>query len=120
MRAWPISNAYIVAPTIGGHSCGRSTCSNWAGVDLRPLPLGERKNRLRELLRRERDGMRYNEHLQGDGAQMFAHACDMGLEGIISKDRTRPYQSGPSKTWLKTKNPAAPGVLRFEDRDAPA
>ena len=28
----------------------------------------------------------------------------------------RPYRSGPSKTWLKIKNPKAPGVLRFEDR----
>jgi hypothetical protein len=27
-----------------------------------------------------------------------------------------PYRSGRSKTWLKVKNPAAPGVTRFEDR----
>jgi hypothetical protein len=30
------------------------------------------------------------------------------------------YRSGRSKTWLKIKNPQAPGVTRFEDRDAPA
>jgi hypothetical protein len=47
-------------------------------------------------------------------------ACGLGLEGIVSKDRTRSYRSGRSKTWLKIKNPHAPGVLRFEDRDAPA
>jgi ATP-dependent DNA ligase len=44
-------------------------------------------------------------------------ACRLGLEGIVSKDRTRPYQSGRSKTWLKIKNPDAPGALRFQERD---
>jgi ATP-dependent DNA ligase len=38
-------------------------------------------------------------------------------EGIVSKHREHPYRSGPSKAWLKTKNPAAPGVTRFEDRE---
>jgi ATP-dependent DNA ligase len=50
-------------------------------------------------------------------AVIFAHACKLGFEGIVSKHRTRPYRSGRSKTWLKIKNPKAPGVLRFEDRD---
>jgi ATP-dependent DNA ligase len=35
---------------------------------------------------------------------------------IVSKHRERAYRSGPSKTWLKIKNPAAPGVLRFEEK----
>ena len=61
-----------------------------------------------------------HEHLEGDGEEIFTHACKLGLEGIVSKDRTRPYRSGPSKDWLKIKNPQAPGVLRFEDSDAPA
>jgi bifunctional non-homologous end joining protein LigD len=55
-------------------------------------------------------------HLEGDGATVFAHACRFGCEGIVSKDRSRPYKSGPSKTWIKVKNPDAPGVRRFEDR----
>jgi ATP-dependent DNA ligase len=38
------------------------------------------------------------------------------LEGIVSKRLDHPYRSGPTKAWLKTKNPGAPGVLRFEDR----
>jgi ATP-dependent DNA ligase len=37
------------------------------------------------------------------------------FEGIVSKHREHPYRSGPSKVWLKIKNPAAPGVLRFKD-----
>jgi ATP-dependent DNA ligase len=52
----------------------------------------------------------------GDGATIFEHACKLGFEGIMSKRRDRPCRSGPSKAWLKVKNPAAAGVLRFEDR----
>jgi hypothetical protein len=29
----------------------------------------------------------------------------MGLEGVVSKRLDAPYRSGPSKTWLKSKNP---------------
>jgi hypothetical protein len=39
---------------------------------------------------------------------IFAHACKLGLEGIVSKHRDHPYRSGHSKTWLKVKNPSAP------------
>ena len=49
----------------------------------------------------------------------------MGLEGIVSKRVDAPYRSGPSKTWVKTKNPAsgAPGerggvALGHPDRQA--
>jgi hypothetical protein len=42
------------------------------------------------------------------GAAIFAHACKLGREGIVSKHREHAYQAGPSKAWLKTKNPAAP------------
>ena len=45
------------------------------------------------------------------GAPIFVHACKLGREGIVSKHREHAYQAGPSKAWLKTKNPAAPGRL---------
>jgi hypothetical protein len=32
-----------------------------------------------------RPGIRFNEHIEGDGPTVFAHACKMGLEGIVSK-----------------------------------
>jgi bifunctional non-homologous end joining protein LigD len=85
--------------------------------DWRPQPLEQRKAVLARLLAKAPSGIQYNEHLEGDGAEIFAHACQMGLEGIVSKRRDRPYRSGPSKAWLKTKNPAAPGVLRFKDEE---
>jgi bifunctional non-homologous end joining protein LigD len=43
---------------------------------------------------------------------LFAAACQLGLEGIVSKKLDAPYQSGPSKAWLKIKNPKAPAATR--------
>jgi len=37
---------------------------------------------------------------------VFAKACDMGLEGIVSKRAGSRYRSGTSRQWLKSKNPA--------------
>jgi ATP-dependent DNA ligase len=86
------------------------------GEDFRPRPLEERKAALAKLLKKVGGGIHFVEHIPGDGATIFKHACLMGLEGIVSKRRDHPYRSGPSKAWLKVKNPKAPGVLRFEDR----
>jgi hypothetical protein len=55
-------------------------------------------------------GIRFNEHIEGDGSTVFAHACKMGLEGIVSKRKGSPYRSGRSPDWLKMKNPDAPAV----------
>jgi bifunctional non-homologous end joining protein LigD len=30
-------------------------------------------------------GIRFNEHMEGDGPTVFAHACKLGFEGIVSK-----------------------------------
>ena len=42
-------------------------------------------------------------------------ACKLGLEGIVSKKLNAPYKSGPSKVWLKIKNPNAPAARRAVD-----
>jgi bifunctional non-homologous end joining protein LigD len=36
---------------------------------------------------------------------IFQKACELGLEGIVSKQQGSFYKSGPSRNWLKTKNP---------------
>jgi bifunctional non-homologous end joining protein LigD len=42
---------------------------------------------------------------QGEiGLDLFGDACDMGLEGLVSKHRDRPDQTGRSKHWIKVKN----------------
>ena len=53
----------------------------------------------------------------GDGATMFRHVRSMGLEGIVSKRTDAPYRSGPSKTWLKSKNPASDAVRRESEEE---
>lgn len=39
-----------------------------------------------------------------DRACLFPAACNMGLEGLVSKRRDRPYQESRSKDWIKVKN----------------
>ena len=86
--------------------------------DLRDEPLSKRKQRLAKILGSGPDAIVYNEHLDHDGVAVFEHACRMGLEGIVSKRLDSPYQSGPSKTWLKSKNPLSEAVRRERERGA--
>ena len=88
------------------------------GDDLRDLPLIERKRRLAKLIgRAKRRAIQFVEHLTGDGPTVFEHVCRMGLEGIVSKRTDAPYRSGPSKTWLKSKNPASEAVRREREEE---
>ena len=85
------------------------------GDDMRRQPLSERKAALAKLLRRAKPGIRYSEHIVGDGVEIFEHACKLGLEGIVSKRINASYRSGKVKTWLKTKNPKAAAMLRVHE-----
>ena len=80
------------------------------GEDLRRRPYAERKSALRKLLRGR--GIQYIEHAEGHGDKLFAAACNLGLEGIVSKKLNAPYRSGPSKSWIKVKNPKAQAATR--------
>ena len=68
------------------------------GKDIRSLPLDDRKAALGKLLRKAKPGIRYSEHISGDGKRIFERACMMGLEGIVSKRLNSPYRSGKVKT----------------------
>jgi bifunctional non-homologous end joining protein LigD len=46
---------------------------------------------------------------------LFAAACKLGLEGIVSKKLDAPYRSGRTKSWIKVKNPKAPAATRAID-----
>jgi bifunctional non-homologous end joining protein LigD len=87
------------------------------GLDYRPHPLHARKARLQRLLKKSPIGIQFNEHLTGDGATIFAHARKLGLEGVVSKHRDHPYDSGRSNSWLKVKNPHSPAMLRLIEDD---
>jgi ATP-dependent DNA ligase len=75
------------------------------GEDLRATPLSMRKTNLARLLARRPDGIFVAPFEAGEiGPDLFRAACDMGLEGLVSKRRDRPYQAGRSKDWIKMKN----------------
>ena len=73
------------------------------GEDLRPLPLRERKARLKTLLERGKSRLRYVDHFETAGDAVLQSACRMSLEGIVSKRLDAPYRSDRSETWQKSK-----------------
>jgi len=87
------------------------------GDDLRRDPLEGRKATLEMILTKAGLGIRFNEHMDGDGEAVFRHACKLGLEGIVSKRKDSAYRSGRSPDWLKMKNADAPAVKREAEED---
>lgn len=84
-----------------------------AGDDLRQLPLHLRKTNLVRLLARRPDGITVAPFERGEiGPELFLAACRMGLEGLVSKHRDRPYRGGRQKHWLKVKNRSHPAIGR--------
>jgi bifunctional non-homologous end joining protein LigD len=73
------------------------------GTSTAQLPLVERKRRLQRLFKREIAGLRYSEHVVGDGRRFRAHACRLALEGVISKRVDRAYAPGDRGIWVKSK-----------------
>jgi hypothetical protein len=80
--------AYVVSTAI--------TTTTPHGDDLRREPLDVRKATLRSLLVKTGAGLRWNEHIEGDGETILRHVCKRGLEGIVSKRKDSPYRSGRS------------------------
>jgi bifunctional non-homologous end joining protein LigD len=75
------------------------------GQDLTPAPIIERKRALARLVAElPKDSViKLSEHFEEDGSTMLKHACNLHLEGIVSKRADAPYHSGRSGDWLKTK-----------------
>jgi bifunctional non-homologous end joining protein LigD len=81
--------------------------------DLRTLPLEDRKARLQTLFKARGISHRlhYVAHLVSSAQSIYSSACEMGLEGIVSKQLDAPYRSGRSGSWLKTKCRAGQEVV---------
>ena len=88
----------------------------WAeGHDLSQLTLMERKEILKQLLVQPdgklakkptstmRSVVRFHDHIQGAGAKVLDRACDLKLEGIVSKRRDSAYEFRRTDSWIKTK-----------------
>jgi bifunctional non-homologous end joining protein LigD len=74
------------------------------GRDLTGLPLIERKAELARLMEKAPRGpIQYSEHFEDEGSAVLRHACELRLEGIVSKRMDAPYRSGRSDIFIKTK-----------------
>ncbi len=63
-------------------------------MDVRPLPIEERKAALKKLLRGSHPGIAFNRHFDLEGSIVFHHACKLGCEGIVSKRLGSSYRGG--------------------------
>jgi bifunctional non-homologous end joining protein LigD len=80
------------------------------GEDVRKLPLTMRKANLARRV----DGIFLSDFEQGEiGPDLYRHACLMGLQGLVSKHKDRPYRAGRSPHWIKIKNRKHPANLRM-------
>ena len=77
---------------------------NLNGEDLRQRLIEERRAALSPLVAGG-DRILFSDAVVAEGALVFAKACELGLEGIVSKRVGSRYSSGNSRQWLKSKNP---------------
>ena len=74
------------------------------GIDLRPLPLLDRKRKLKTLLKGQTSCM-FAVHVEAKGVDLFKLICEFDMEGIVAKHKAGPYTATPV-TWFKILNPA--------------
>lgn len=75
-------------------------------ADGRPItsqPLLHRKALLKDLLGAPNGPIRFSDHIEDAGPDVFRTACETGLEGIISKRADTPYRGRRSNDWVKVK-----------------
>ena len=74
------------------------------GYDITRAPLLARKSALKLIVSSSRRSIiRYSDHIRGEGAAVYANACKLGLEGIVSKQADAPYVQARTRSWLKVK-----------------
>jgi bifunctional non-homologous end joining protein LigD len=85
------------------------------GLDVRSLPLANRKAILRRLLRRKLPHILLVQDFPGRGEWLYLQARELQLEGIVSKRLASEYRSGVrSDDWVKVKRPGAVPPQRFK------
>jgi bifunctional non-homologous end joining protein LigD len=69
------------------------------GYDLRTVPLIARKAHLKKII--AGTDVQFSENFEVEGREIYAHACKVGLEGVVSKVRDSRYTSGRGNDWVK-------------------
>ena len=72
------------------------------GCNLRRVPLIERKHFLKRILRPGK-ALRFSDHIEEKGKELFELAADRGAEGIVGKRIDSAYVEGRSPLWVKVK-----------------
>lgn len=76
----------------------------YVGHDLRPLPLRQRRQILRELVGRAGlDRLRFSEDFSASTHGLLESARRLGLEGLVGKQLDAAYRAGRSSSWIKLK-----------------
>jgi len=74
------------------------------GVDLREVPVEERRAALSTVLKAGKDPLlRFSEAFSEDPEALLNSACQMQMEGLIGKRLGSPYVSRRSSDWIKLK-----------------
>ncbi|KKX66453.1 DNA ligase D [Pseudomonas putida] len=74
------------------------------GVDLREVPVEERRVALATVLKTSKDPLlRFSEAFGEDPEALLNSACQMQMEGLIGKRLGSPYVSRRSSDWVKLK-----------------
>ena len=103
---------------------GRSVCSGLRirSVDARTAmiygagPWSSARVPWQALLFRSRGGIQYVEHAEGHGDKMYEAVCCSRSRGHrVKTDVDRFTDPGPTKMWIKVKNPKAPAATRVID-----
>src|SRR5204863_9714989 len=77
------------------------------GKDWRRDSLVERKAALRQMIHRlpADSRLRFAEHIEHSGVQLFERVCKLDLEGIVAKYKFGPYGGEDAlSTWYKIRN----------------
>ena len=72
------------------------------GIDLRSLPLSERRRALQTVLAKASPVLSEALSVEGRGRELFNLMCTNDLEGVVAKRLADPYD--PHARWLKIKN----------------
>ena len=76
----------------------------WNGEDYSKKILSQRRKALEQLFKEFPAGPLYlSEIIEGDAKEIISKACDLNLEGIISKKADAKYSQTRNKYWLKSK-----------------